>query len=63
MSNDPAVTLAQAVRQMRETLPAMLEINELQAQITRAKFKALVKQGFTEAQALYLCHPQGGIVP
>ena len=63
MSNDPAVALAQAVRQMRETLPAMLEINELQAQITRAKFKALVKQGFTEAQALYLCHPQGGIVP
>lgn len=59
MSDDKRETeraaLAQAVRNLRENLPALLELDELQARLTRKKFLALVSQGFTEAQALELC--------
>jgi hypothetical protein len=47
--------LAQLVRDMRDNIAAHIEFNQLQARITRAKFAALVKEGFTEAQALQLC--------
>jgi hypothetical protein len=49
------VALAQLVRDMRDNIAAHIEINQLQARITRAKYIALVKEGFTEAQALQLC--------
>jgi hypothetical protein len=49
------VALAQLVRDMRDNIAAHIEINQLQARITRAKYVALVKEGFTEAQALQLC--------
>jgi hypothetical protein len=51
----PRVALAQAVRELRENIAAHIEINQLQAKITRAKYAALIKEGFTEAQALLLC--------
>ena len=47
--------LAQSIKRMRENMPAMLEIVELDALQKMAKFRALVKAGFTEAQALELC--------
>lgn len=47
--------LAQAVRNLRENLPALFELETLQAQITRKKFLALVAEGFSEQQALELC--------
>jgi hypothetical protein len=49
------VALAQLVRDMRDNIAAHIEVNQLQARITRAKYIALVKEGFTEAQALQLC--------
>jgi hypothetical protein len=49
------VALAQLVRDMRDNIAAHIEINQLQARVTRAKYLALVKEGFTEAQALQLC--------
>lgn len=47
--------LAQGVLHLRENLPALLELDALQAKLTRAKFLALVEQGFNEQQALELC--------
>jgi hypothetical protein len=49
------VSIAQSVRTMRENMPALLELAEIQARLARAKFVALSKQGFTDAQALELC--------
>jgi hypothetical protein len=40
---------------MREELPAQLEYIELQAHLTRARYMALLKQGFTHDDALRLC--------
>lgn len=49
------VTMAQAVKNLRENLPALLEYDALQARMTRNKFLQLVASGFTEQQALELC--------
>jgi hypothetical protein len=49
------VTLAQAVKNLRDNLPALLEMEEINARITRRKFVALQAQGFSEQQALELC--------
>lgn len=55
MNEKDRINLAQGVKTIRENLPAMLEMAQLNAQVTRAKYLALVKEGFTEAQALDLC--------
>lgn len=47
--------MAQLLKNARETMPANIELEQLLARITREKFLALVKEGFTEAQALDLC--------
>jgi hypothetical protein len=49
------VSLAQAVVNMRDNLPAMMEFQKLNAKIIRAKYLALIGEGFTEQQALQLC--------
>lgn len=46
---------AQIVRRYREHAPMVIDAIILQAPLLRAKFNALVKEGFTEAQALELC--------
>ena len=51
----PKVALAQAVRELRENIAAHIELNQLQARLTWVKYQALLKEGFTEAQALMLC--------
>lgn len=51
---NPSVS-KEAVRKMQEELPVMLEYFAVYAQMVRAKFDELVKQGFTEPQALELC--------
>jgi len=50
-----AIALAQAVKTLRNNLPASLEYAGIQAKVWRAKYLALVKEGFTEGQALDLC--------
>lgn len=38
-----------------ERLPVQIEYERVNAQIVRARFLALKAQGFTDAEALYLC--------
>jgi hypothetical protein len=49
------VEIAQVLRRYRENMPALMEFQRLKAQLTREKFNALVRAGFTEEQALKLC--------
>lgn len=43
------------ILKLRENLTVILEAQKIVAEITRAKFNALVGQGFTSEQALELC--------
>lgn len=55
MTDAEKVKNAQEIKNLIENLPAVVESLELSAKLTRIKFLALVKQGFTEIQALELC--------
>ena len=55
MNETEKVKRAQDVVKLREDLPHFIEIMALTAAVTRAKYKALVKEGFSEAQAIELC--------
>lgn len=65
MSDDPKITvldggakkdaLADSLRTLRANIELLIEGAELTARVTRAKYLALIAQGFTEAQALELC--------
>jgi len=56
MSNEKhQYELAQAVKNLRDNLPAFLELARLQAVQMRAKYLALIEAGFDQAQALELC--------
>jgi hypothetical protein len=46
---------AEALREMRANMPLFLEHMAMMAELQRAKFDALKKNGFTDAQALDLC--------
>ena len=43
------------VDKLKAEMPAQIELSILMAAITRAKYLALIKEGFSEADALYLC--------
>lgn len=43
------------LEQLKRNLPTHIEFLAIHAQIIRARYLALVAQGFTEAQALELC--------
>jgi len=47
--------LRRAMTELRTLLPAVLEHQIIMAQVTRARYNALIKEGFTEAQAIELC--------
>lgn len=50
------VAIAQAIKGMRDTWAQQLELQQLKADLARARYLQLVKAGFTEVQALELCH-------
>jgi hypothetical protein len=45
----------QALLEVRENMAFTLEFITIEAELARAKYLALLKQGFTEAQAIELC--------
>ena len=47
--------LKRQVTEMRKNLPTYLEMTEILVKITKAKYDALVKEGFTKEEALELC--------
>ena len=53
--NLPVSELKQALSEYRRTLPELIEFHKIEAEIWRHKYKALVDQGFTVAEALQLC--------
>lgn len=58
MSNDEdknRVKMAKAVRELLDNWPAHLEFIRFQAKETRARYVALMAEGFTESQAIDLC--------
>ena len=50
----PQVQIAQSMRQMKDNLPALLELQEIESKLLRRKFLSLLREGFTDAQALEL---------
>lgn len=55
MHDKTRVAIAQAVKELKENMPAMLEHIILTARLTKAKYDALIKEGFTKEQAIELC--------
>ena len=51
--SSPSIT-KDAIRQLRDGLPDMIEFYSIYAEMIHAKFEALKSQGFTEEQALEL---------
>lgn len=47
--------IAQAVGEMRERLPAMIEHQRIIVKLQRETYDAAIKEGFTPNQALELC--------
>jgi len=54
-AESPVEQMKTLLKTFQDALPQHLQLQLLVAQITRAKFNALVKEGFTEQQALFLC--------
>lgn len=60
MNEESNVTeLAMLVKGLRDNVLAHIELGELNARIWYARYAALVKQGFSEDQALQLCTKYG----
>ena len=55
MDDKEKVKRAQALAQLRENMAATLDFIALEAEVIRAKYLALVRNGFTEQQAIELC--------
>jgi hypothetical protein len=47
--------IAEAIRNMKKNLPQMQEYYEIVARMTRLKYDELIKEGFSESEAVELC--------
>ena len=54
-SDDPITKFKEALAGMKNSLSLHLEFQTIQAKILRAKYNALITEGFTKEQALFLC--------
>ena len=45
----------EALRNAQQMLPLMIDFVQLEAKVTRAKYLALVNEGFDKEEALFLC--------
>ena len=55
MTDQEKVKRAQLIATFKENIPAMMEFSEVVAIRLYAEYRAYVKAGFTEQQALELC--------
>ena len=58
MANDnhlPHLSIEIALEQLQANMPIMVEYQQLVAKQMRARYVALITEGFTEAQAIELC--------
>lgn len=58
---DELVKIALSVRRLKRVMPALLELAVLEATVKRARYEALLRNGFTEAQALELVKHWSGV--
>ena len=55
MTDKEKVAAAQAIKKVRDNWPMLLEQITISARLAKAKYDALLKEGFTSDQALELC--------
>jgi len=55
MTEKELVEAAKALKELQDNMPHILEHLDFEAKVKRAKFRALVREGFSDAQALELC--------
>lgn len=52
---DSKQLLKNTLKEFRANLPQYIEFQILNAQVKKAQFDALIQEGFSEQQALFLC--------
>lgn len=50
------VARAKAIKTLQDNWASQVELMQLQARIARARYEALVRAGFSEADAMAMCH-------
>ena len=58
-AEDPVQQMKDAIKRIREALPHHFEMQALMAQLTKSKYDALVKEGFSKDDALFLVSKGG----
>lgn len=52
---DPVQNFKNGIQMLKDTMELNIEFNQLNAKLQKEKFDALVAEGFTPEQALFLC--------